>query len=149
MAQVNDIYLPDDLHYHPVEHLWLRVEDGGKRVRVGLDQLALWSAQRIRRIGLKPAGRPMPKDKPFGSMESGKYVGPLKMPVAGKVAEINQAVITKPDLINQDPYGAGWLVLIEPDDLTGDLAELISGPAVQPWLEQTVAEWRGKGLLTS
>lgn len=145
MAQIGDIYLPDDLYYQPQDHLWVRVE--GNRVRIGLDQLALKSAQRIRHIGLKPPGRAMAKGKPFGSMESGKYVGPLKAPLAGKVAEINQAVVSNPALVTQDPYGEGWLIIMEPEDAGRDLAELMHGSALQGWLEKSVEEWRNQGLL--
>jgi len=145
MAQVGDIYLPDEFYYHPEDHLWVRVE--GNRVRIGLDQLALSSAQKIRHIGLKPPGRLLSKGKPFGSMESGKYVGPLKAPLSGKVAEINQAVVSKPGLVNQDPYGEGWLIIMEPEDAARDLAGLVHGEGLQGWLEKSVEEWRNQGLL--
>ncbi len=145
MAQVGNIYLPDDLYYHPEDHLWVRVE--GNRVRIGLDQVALKSAQKIRHIGLKPPGRPLAKGKPFGSMESGKYVGPLRAPLAGKATEINQAVVSKPGLVSQDPYGEGWLIVMEPEDAARDLAGLVHGPAVQGWLEKSVEEWRRQELL--
>jgi glycine cleavage system H protein len=137
--------LPEELYYHPDSHLWARVE--GELVRVGLDDVAQTSAQSISHIRLKPPGRPMPKDRPFGTMEAGKYVGPLGLPVAGKVVEINEAVMTNPKLANSDPYGAGWLVLVEPEDLARDLPALIHGQAVQEWLTKSVADWTARGFL--
>lgn len=145
MAQVGDLYLPDDLYYQPEDHLWVRPE--GNRLRIGLDQMALKSVQRIRHIGLKPPGRPLAKGTPFGSLESGKYVGPLKMPLSGKVVEINRAVLSRPQLVVQDPYGEGWLAVVEGEGAPGDLDELKHGPTLQEWLQQSVAEWRQQGLL--
>ena len=145
MAEVEGISLPDDLYYHPDDHLWVRLE--GSRARVGLDALAQRSAGAIGAVRLKPAGRPVAVGRPFGTMEAGKYVGPLKAPIAGQVVQVNDEVMGQPGLLNVEPYGRGWLVLIEPEDAARDLAALIHGEAVQPWLERSVADWRRRGLL--
>lgn len=145
MDQVGGIQLPDELYYQPDDHLWVRLE--GKQARVGLDDLAQRSAGTVSAVRLKPAGRPMAKGKPFGTMEAGKYVGPLRLPVAGKVVEINETLMAKPGLANSDPYGEGWMVLVEPEDLARDLAALIHGEQLQSWLETSVTAWRAKGLL--
>jgi glycine cleavage system H protein len=145
MAQVNTIHLPDDLYYQPEDHLWVRLE--GKRARVGLDDMAQHSAGKVSAVRLKPAGRPIAAGKPFGTMEAGKYVGPLKAPVAGQVVDVNAEVMSQPGLLNIDPYGQGWLVVIELADPIKDLAGLIRGAAVQGWLEGSVADWRKRGLL--
>ena len=145
MAQVEGINLPDELYYHPQDHLWVRVE--GQRAHVGVDDLAQKSAGKVNAVRLKPAGRPIAQGKPFGTMEAGKYVGPLKAPVAGLVAEVNAEPMAQPGLLNTDPYGEGWLIVIEMEDASRDLAGLVHGPAVQAWLEQTVADWRRRGLL--
>lgn len=148
MAQIEGIYVPDELYYQPEDHLWLRVEPA-QRARVGLDDLAQRSAGKVTAVRLKPAGRPIVKGKPFGTMEAGKYVGPLKAPVAGMVVEINAEVMNQPGLLNSDPYGQGWLILIEIDAerAARDLAELIHGDGITTWLEQTIADWRKRGLL--
>lgn len=146
MAQIEGIHVPDELYYQPEDHLWLRVE-GAQRARVGLDDLAQRSAGKVTAVRLKPAGRPIAKGKPFGTMEAGKYVGPLKAPVAGMVVEINAEVMNQPGLLNSDPYGRGWLILVEVEDAARDLAELIHGDAVTAWLVQTIADWRKRGLL--
>jgi len=140
-----DFKIPEDLYYHPETQLWAKVE--GNLVRVGLNDLAQYSARAIVNIRLKPPGRVIPKDRPFGTMEAGKYVGPLNLPVAGKVIEINEEVINNPKLANSDPYGAGWLVLAEPEDMTRDLPTLIHGDAVRDWVAQTVADWTSRGII--
>ena len=145
MAQVEGIQLPDDLYYQPEDHLWVRVE--GAQARVGLNGLAQRSAGSVTAVRLKPAGRPIAVGKPFGTMEAGKYVGPLKAPLAGLVIELNTDVMGRPSLLNTDPYGQGWLILMQPEDAARDLAALIHGDRLQPWLEKSVAEWRAKGLL--
>lgn len=145
MAQVGDFVLPDELYYHPEDHLWVKVE--GHLARVGLDAVAQASAQSVTHVRLKPPGRPTPQNRPFGTMEAGKYVGPLRLPVTGKVLEINEGVIADPGLVNRDPYGEGWMIVVEPEDLARDLAALIHGGQLQSWLETTVAAWRAKGLL--
>ena len=146
MAHIEGINVPDELYYQPEDHLWVRVE-GAQRVRVGVDDLAQRSAGKVNAVRLKPAGRSIAKGKPFGTMEAGKYVGPLKAPVAGMVVEINAEVMNQPGLLNSDPYGQGWLILVEAEDAARDLAELIHGDAVAAWLEQTIADWRKRGLL--
>lgn len=145
MATVEGFVLPDELYYHPEDHLWAKVE--GARVRVGLDAVAQASAQTITHIRLKPPGRPTAQNRPFGTMEAGKYVGPLRLPVAGTVVEINEQLLNDPGLVNRDPYVQGWLALVEPEDLARDLATLIHGEGLQPWLEGSVAAWYAKGLL--
>lgn len=145
MAQVAEFHLPDELYYHPEDLLWLRLE--GERARVGLNALSQASAGQIRHVRLMPPGRARPQGKNFGTLEAGKYVGPLRLPVSGKVVEINQAVMREPALVNRDPYGQGWLVVLEPDHLAEELAGLVHGPAVQGWLEETYRQYQAKGYL--
>ena len=145
MARVEGIDLPDELYYQPEDHLWVRLE--GAQARVGLNDLAQRSAGAVSAVRLKPAGRPIARGKPFGTMEAGKYVGPLKAPMAGQVVEINPEVMSQPGLLNSDPYGKGWLILMEPEDTARDLADLVHGQAAQSWLERSVADWRKRGLL--
>ncbi len=147
MAEVEGVNLPDELYYQPEDHIWVRVE--GSRAVVGLDDLAQRSAGRVSAVRLKPGGRPIAKGRPFGTMEAGKYVGPLKAPLAGQVVAVNEEVMARPDLLNADPYGGGWLIVVEPEDAARDLAALVHGEAVKGWLEQSLADWRKRGLLKS
>lgn len=146
MAQVAEFHLPDDLYYHPADLLWMRLEDD--LARVGLNQMSQASAGRIRHVRLMPPGRERPQGKNFGTMEAGKYVGPLRMPVSGKVIETNEAVLQDPTLINSDPYGEGWLVLVEPSQLADELSTLVYGDAIQAWLEDVYQQYKAKGLFS-
>lgn len=147
MAEIEGIVLPDDLYYQSEDHLWLRVE--GNQARIGVDDVAQRSAGKIGALRLKPAGRPIAVGKPFGTMEAGKYVGPLKAPVAGQVVEVNADVMRQPTLLHSDPYGSGWLVIIDMENAVRDLAALVHGAALVPWLRQSIADWRQRGLLKS
>jgi glycine cleavage system H protein len=145
MAQVDAFYLPDELYYDRKEHLWARLEEG--KVRVGLDQFGQKMAGTVAYLKLLPAGRTVQKGRSFGSLEAGKYIGPLKAPVSGRLDEVNAAVLANPGLLITDPYGQGWLVVVEPANLATDLADLAHGSAVQPWLEDEVKDYRARGLI--
>jgi glycine cleavage system H protein len=80
-------------------------------------------------------------------MEAGKYVGPLKAPVGGTIAAVNQQVLSNPSLLNVDHYEQGWLVVISPSNQAEDVADLVHGPHVQSWLEAEVTEYEQKGIL--
>ncbi|MDP2950369.1 MAG: glycine cleavage system protein H [Chloroflexota bacterium] len=145
MAQVEDIFLPDELYYDRKEHLWARLEEG--RVRVGLDMFGQKAAGTVAYIKLLPVGREVNKGRAFGSLEAGKYIGPLKAPVAGEIVEVNADVLAEPTLVNSDSYGRGWFVVISPRDLEQDLADLVHGAeAIQAWLEAELREYKEKGL---
>jgi len=145
MAQVEEFYLPDELYYDRKDHLWAKVEGG--LVRVGLDMFGQKAAGTVAYIKLFPPGRKVSKGRAFGSLEAGKYVGPLRAPVGGTIKETNEKVLANPRLVNTDPYGDGWFVVLEPSNLEADLADLVHGAEVQSWLENELREYREKGLL--
>jgi len=69
------------------------------------------------------------KGKSAGTLESGKWVGPVTSPLAGEIVEVNEAVKARPALINEDPYHAGWFVRVKPVDWAADSASLVTGEA--------------------
>jgi glycine cleavage system H protein len=125
MAKVEKYELPDELYYDRKEHLWSRIENGN--VRVGLDMFGQQAAGTVAYIKLMPIGRSVRKGRAFGSLEAGKYIGPLKAPVNGKVIEHNETVLKNPQLVNKDPYGQGWFVVLEPSNLDEDIKDLVHG----------------------
>lgn len=144
MAKFEEFNLPDELYYDRKEHIWTRIE--GDKVRVGVDQFGQKAAGNIAYIKIKPAGAKVIKGRAFGSLEAGKYIGPTKAPINGKIIEVNEAVIKNPSLINTDSFGEGWCVLIEPSNLEEDLKDLVHGEEVQVWLESEYNEYKEKGL---
>lgn len=127
MASVNHCNLPDDLHYLVEKHVWARPEDG--LVVVGLTDVAQNLAKSIISVTLKRTGRKLARGKSLGTVESGKWVGPVPAPVAGEISAVNEALTTDPGLLNRDPYGAGWIAKLAADDWDGDSAELVTGQA--------------------
>lgn len=139
--------LPADYYYDPTEHLWARIEDDGAQVRVGLDMFGQKAAGTVAYLKIKPVGKPAQKGRAFGTLEAGKYIGPLKAPVNGSIEEVNQKALDTPGLVNTDPYGDGWFVVIKPSNLEQDLGDLVHGADnVKEWLENEYKDYMEKGL---
>lgn len=101
---------PADLQYHP-EHTWARREDG--RVRVGITDYAQDELDTVVFVGLPELQTLVEHGRPFGEIESTKTVNDLIAPVGGTVVERNDALRGDPELVNRDPYGEGWMILVE------------------------------------
>ncbi|MDR5693762.1 MAG: glycine cleavage system protein GcvH [Armatimonadota bacterium] len=106
---------PEELRYS-TEHEWARLENG--RVRVGITKFAADRLSDVVFVELPSVGTEVQFMQPFGVVESVKAVSDLYAPVSGKVVEVNEALKDHPEILNQDPYGEGWLVVIEPTDLS-------------------------------
>ncbi|MEM0456244.1 MAG: glycine cleavage system protein H [Nitrososphaerota archaeon] len=137
MVKLFDKYeFPEGLYYSK-DHLWLKIE--GDLVRVGVTDLAQQAAGPIVYVRLMPKGKVVEAGKPIGTMETGKWVGPLKSPVSGTIVELNEALKSQPKLLNEDPYGKGWLALIKPSKLEDELKGLFSKVEdMIPWLQEEI-----------
>jgi len=122
-------------------HIWLEKLDDGK-VKVGFDDFGVKLAGKILFVRLIPPGKERPKGKSMGTIESGKYVGSLKCPINGTIVEVNEELKKNAALMNNDPYGTGWIAIIEPNDLEGDLKEefVFGEAALRAWMEKEIAE---------
>lgn len=107
---------PSDLRYTR-EHEWARKEDDG-RITVGITDYAQDQLGDIVYIQLPELGAAVTAGDPMGEVESTKSVSDIYSPITGSVAEVNTEVVENPESINQDPYGEGWLVVLDPSDLT-------------------------------
>lgn len=126
MATVNNCDIPDDLYYVVERHVWARRDDDV--VTVGISDVAQHLAKTIVSVTPKPVGKAVAKGKSLATVESGKWVGPVPSPVGGEVVDVNGAVVGAPSTINEDPYGAGWIVKLRPDDWDADSGDLVTGP---------------------
>jgi len=115
---------PDDLRYSS-EHEWARQEGG--RVRVGITQFAAEKMSDVVFIELPEVGAELSFMQPFGVIESVKAVSDLFAPVSGTVVEVNTALANTPEVVNSDPYGQGWIILVAPKD-AGELQKLMTAP---------------------
>jgi glycine cleavage system H protein len=100
---------PDELKYHR-EHDWARVD--GDTVTVGITWYAQDALGEIVHFEAPTSGDSLVKDESYGEVESVKAVSDLIAPLSGEVVEVNAKVVEEPETINEDPYGAGWLVKI-------------------------------------
>lgn len=128
MALVNDCHLPEDLYYLLDRHVWVRPSAGGP-VTVGINDVARHLAGTVIAVTPKRAGRSVPKGQSLATIESSKWVGPVPAPVGGEIVEVNEAVRQNPALVNEDPYGAGWIVRLKPSAWEADSADLVTGAA--------------------
>ena len=105
---------PEDLRYSR-EHEWARAEDDG-RVRVGITDFAQDALGDVVYVDLPETGTQVTAGQAFGEVESTKSVSDVYAPVSGTIVERNGALEEKPELVNQQPYGDGWLVAIDASD---------------------------------
>ncbi len=102
---------PDDVRY-TAEHEWARLENG--IATVGITSYASEQLGDIVYVELPAVGKKLEAMKPFGVIEAVKTVSDLFAPVAGEIVEVNAALADDPALVNQEPYGRGWMVRIRP-----------------------------------
>ena len=105
--------VPDDLRYS-TEHEWARLD--GRRVRVGITDYAQDALGDIVFVDLPTVGTEIEAGSLLGEVESTKSVSDLYAPIAGQVVAVNTALTDAPELVNSDPYGAGWVCEIAPTD---------------------------------
>jgi len=112
--------IPDGLRYTR-EHEWIELLEEG-RGRVGITHHAQDELGDVVFVELPPVGDELGGEDVFGTVESVKAVSDLYSPVSGKVTEVNDTLEDQPELVNEDPYGAGWMILVElrdPAELDG------------------------------
>jgi len=123
--------VPKDLLYTK-DHEWVRLEDG--RARVGITDHAQKSLGDIVYVELPPVGKEVKKGERTATVESVKAVGEIFAPLSGKVVEVNTTVTQSPDLINKDPYGQGWLFVLEISD-RAEIGSLLAPEAYEELLK--------------
>ena len=104
---------PDDLRYSS-DHEWARVEDG--KVRVGITDYAQDALGDVVFVEIPEVGLQVAANDKISEVESTKSVSDIFAPIAGTVVEVNRELTDTPERVNEDPYGAGWLCVIEPSD---------------------------------
>ena len=123
-------------------HEWVRVESdpgGAKIATVGISAFAVEALTDLVYIDLPQAGRQVAAGEPFGEIESVKAVSDLYSPVAGRIVEVNTAIVDHLDRLSADPYQAGWLVKIRLSDEAG-LRDLLDPAAYQKQCEEAEKE---------
>ena len=127
---------PTDVRYTP-EHEWARRE--GDIVRVGITFYAQDSLGDVVYVELPEPGTRVTQEAPFGEIQSPKAVSDLFAPVTGEIVERNEEVVAAPELVNEDPYGEGWLVAIRADE-PAELDGLLDAKAYEEVVESLADE---------
>jgi glycine cleavage system H protein len=123
---------PDDLRYTR-DHEWARSK--GSTVVVGITEFAQGQLGDIVYVELPAVGATVKKGETFGVVESTKAVSDLYAPVSGKVVEINSPLVDAPEGINEEPYGKGWMIAIEPSE-PGDFAALLDAKSYTAFVQE-------------
>lgn len=129
MPSVRGCKLPEDRLYDVENHIWLQEMSDG-RIRLGMTAVATAMAGQLVAFTPKRVGRSVKAGKSCATVESGKWVGPAKSAAAGEVVEVNEALVAQPSMANDDPYEAGWMVILQPEDWAGVKAGLVAGADV-------------------
>ncbi|RLF12265.1 MAG: glycine cleavage system protein H [Thermoprotei archaeon] len=134
MVNVEGFELPDDLYYWQRGLTWAKLEPDGN-VRVGLTDLGQKIAGKILTVRTRAKGAKIVQGKAIATIETAKWVGPLESPISGTIVEVNMELRSNPSLLNEDPYGKGWIALLAPSNLEEELKKLIKGGT------QEAVEW--------
>jgi glycine cleavage system H protein len=124
--------IPKDLKYTR-EHEWAKQE--GDRVRVGITAYAQEQLGDVVFVELPKVGAKVTATKNFGVVESVKAVSDLFAPISGEVVEINAELSQKPETVNQDPYGRGWMIVVKPSS-KGEWDQLLTAQQYEEFLKQ-------------
>lgn len=118
---------PDNLKYTK-DHEWIRVE--GDEAIIGITDFAQHELGDIVYVEVETVGKPLKAGEVFGTVEAVKTVSDLYLPLDGTVTELNPELNSKPELVNTDPYGGGWMVKMKLDSVS-DLDSLMDSTAYQ------------------
>lgn len=130
MVKLDGYEVPEGLYYS-TDFAWLKIE--GDRVRVGITDFAQKRLREIVYAELPSAGSDIAKGEPFGTVESVKAVSDLVAIVSGRIEEVNGEVLSKPELLNDDPYVNGWLIVVKPSNLQAELPSLMDFEKSVEW----------------
>ena len=130
MVKVEAYEVPEGLYYSK-DFEWIKIE--GDKVRMGVTDYAQKSLREIVYAELPSAGGEVKQGEPYGTVESVKAVSDLIAAVSGTIEEVNDEVQSKPELLNEDPYGKGWLVVVKPANLQVELSNLMDFDKSVEW----------------
>ena len=126
MATINGCNLPEELYYLVEKHVWVRTE-GADVITIGMNDVAGNLAGNVLSLTAKKVGKTVPKGQSVATIESAKWVGPVPAPVSGEIVAVNEDARKDPKLVNQDPYGQGWIVKLKPSNWEAEKVGVVTG----------------------
>ena len=136
MVKVEAYEVPEGLYFSK-DFEWIKIE--GDLVRMGITDYAQKSLREIVFADLPSTGTEVKQNEPYGSLESVKAVSDLISAISGTIQEVNDEVQSKPETLNEDPFGKAWLVVVKPSNLQADLANLMDFNKAVEWHRQQAA----------
>jgi glycine cleavage system H protein len=130
MVKVENYEVPEGLYYSK-DFEWIKIE--GDKVRMGITDYAQKQLREIVYAELPEAGTGVKQNEPYGTVESVKAVSDLVAAISGTVEEVNAEAQSKPEILNEDPYVKGWLILVKPANLQAELANLMDFDKAVEW----------------
>ncbi len=130
MVKVEAYEVPEGLYFSK-DFEWIKIE--GDKVRMGITDYAQKSLREIVYAELPSVGSQVKQNEPFGTLESVKAVSDLIAAISGTIEEVNEEVQSKPETLNEDPFGKGWLLVVKPSNLQAELANLMDFDKAVEW----------------
>ena len=130
MVKVDGYEVPEGLYYSK-DFEWIKIE--GDRIRMGITDYAQKQLREIVFAELPRPGTEVKQNEPYGTVESVKAVTDLIAALSGTVEEANEEVRSKPELLNEDPYLKGWLLVVKPANLQAELPNLMDFTKAVEW----------------
>ncbi len=147
MFEVGPYRLAEGHYYDTSTHLWVAIDESRSTAMCGFDPLGAETSGDIVAVSFEAIGSQVARGRAFGNMEAAKFVGPLIAPVSGTLVGVNDAVLGKPSLLNQDPM-ENWLVELDLTDLEEDLALLLHAKdEVAAWMGSEIDRFKNKGMI--
>jgi glycine cleavage system H protein len=137
MVKVDGYEVTEGLYYSK-EWFWIKIE--GNKARLGITDYAQKQLREIVFVELPSAGGTVKANEPFGSVESVKAVSDLVSPLSGTIDQTNPDVTSKPELLNEDPFNKGWLLVITPSNLNAELTALMDFNKSVEWHKSLIAK---------
>jgi glycine cleavage system H protein len=138
---------PDDRYYDGDHHMWAKVDVIVNHVVVGIDALGLEALGEIAYISLPAAGVSVQRGEAVGTLEAAKMTSSLIAPISGTLLTLNKPAMRDPQIVNDDPYNQGWLVVIEANNWEAESAALVYGEAVPSWVTAEIERYRHQGWI--
>jgi glycine cleavage system H protein len=130
MVKVDGYEVPEGLYYS-TDFEWIKIE--GDKVRMGITDYAQKQLREIVYAELPAQGTEVKQNEPYGTLESVKAVSDLVAAISGVIEEVNAEVQSKPEMLNEDSYVKGWLILVKPSNLQAELANLMDFDKAVEW----------------
>ncbi len=133
MVNIEGYEVPEGLYYS-TDFIWAKTE--GDKVRIGFTDFAQKRLKEIVYTEIQDIGTKIKQGESCGTVESVKAVSDVIAPISGTIEEVNQEVLSKPELLNDDPYNTGWILILKPENLQAELPNLMDFEKAVEWHKQ-------------